>query len=153
MPPPKRDAFGRPVEKGDAPGSDWVWRMLVPVRTQKARDKMQVERLIFNFNRGREDDVQIWPALPPDKWTVAGQTYQMNEADYDRFLARRGQLVLDNLKWTKANVDKPTWVDMQMVLQAFDSATVQARAEYVSGRLADTAFLSTLQSDIRESRK
>jgi hypothetical protein len=153
MPPPKRDIWGRPVQKGDVPGSDWVWRMVVPVRTQQANDEMNVERLIFNYNRAREDDRQEWPGLPGDTVTVGGITREMNEAEYDAFLVRRGQIVLDMLSRKRLNYATPGYVDMQIVLTAFERATARARNEYLSGKLSDTAYAADLRREIRESRK
>jgi hypothetical protein len=151
VPPPKRDIWGRPVQKGDVPGSDWVWRMVVPVRTQQAVSPLNVERLVFNYNRVRER--QEWPGLPSDTITVNGVDREMTEAEYDAFLVRRGQLALNILGSQRLNYDRPTWTDMQIVLTAFDRANAKARREYLEGKLTDSAYGARLIQDIRDLRK
>jgi hypothetical protein len=152
-PPPKRDLWGRPVQKGDVPGSDWIWRMVVPVRTQKAVTPTNIDRLIFNFNRAREDERQIWPTLPGDTIEVMGVQREMTEQEYDAFLARRGQLALEYASRFRLNYDHPAWIDMQRVQAAFEQASSKARAEYLSGKLSDTAYTAKIISDWREAHK
>lgn len=53
-PPPKVDLWGREIERHSfgSPGTDFLYRMTVPVRIQETDRTTQLDRLILNWNNG-----------------------------------------------------------------------------------------------------
>jgi hypothetical protein len=149
----KVDHWGRPLEKGDAPGSDIVWRMLVPVSVQDEASLLNVDRLIFNWNRKHEGDAeaQWWPNMPALGVEVKGTRVEMDPAEYQQFLALRGRVVLSLMQDARVNFDDPKRIDLEVVKRITTAATTAARRKWLAGKLADAGYSAELVEQIRKT--
>jgi hypothetical protein len=149
----KVDHWGRPLEKGDAPGSDIVWRMLVPVSVQDEASLLNVDRLIFNWNRKHEGDdaAQWWPNWPALGVDVEETRLEMAPEEYKQFLQRRGQIVLKMASKLRLNWTEPHKVDIELVKDSVKAATDVARAEWLAGKMRDAGFAADVVERIRKT--
>jgi hypothetical protein len=147
-PAQKLDYWGRPVAKGNAPGSDVVWRMLVPSNVQDAPSLLNVDRLLFNWNREHEGTrEEWWPSMPSIGEEVAGVYREMTAAEYETFLRRRGQLALERLGEQRLNYTRPKLADVTKVKTIVEYATKQARMEWLQGKLSSATWAADLRTE------
>jgi hypothetical protein len=144
----KLDYWGRPVTKGNAPGSDILWRMLVPSNVQDVPSLENIDRLIFNWNRKHEGDrEEWWPPMPGLGTEIAGVYREMTPGEYETFLRRRGQIVLDMAGKMRWRWQDPKLADLEQVKRLVEMATATARKEWQAGKMKSAEWTAGLVGD------
>jgi hypothetical protein len=136
-----------------APGSDILWRMTMPISVQDVPDMRNVDRLIFNWNRKNvgDDEAQWWPNTPGVTVQDGEVRSEMNPAEYQQFLKRRGQVFLRLVGALdrQLNYTDPGRVDIVLVRDMMEAATAQARSEFLSGRMADGNYAAEVGEKVK----
>jgi len=141
QPPPRRDHWGKPASKDTdmaalgTPTSDLLWRLIVPVRAQKASTMNNIDRMIWNWNRAQKDRVNIWwPTNPRNSYKL----YPNRDAQpmipevYSRFQKMRGDRAWQLLKNRQFNFSRPSEREMDIVRKMFSKATSDAKNKIVN---------------------
>lgn len=131
MEPPKVDLWGREITKdslGGPPGTDFLYRLLSPFRTQSDQNAHlnDVDRMILNWNNQNPNDG--WYPAPPPRNIPRGnplegkQTYTIPARQYEQFCKDSGQLAADILRDVNFNADKPDHEDMLILKKIISKA-------------------------------
>ncbi len=87
---PIYDVWGKPAVRSESPTmTDWMWRILVPIKEQKA-EMFVADRLIVNYNNQNPDEA-VFPHAPEPTYTINGKTRYMTDAQYAEFCKRAGE--------------------------------------------------------------
>ena len=133
-PPPKVDMWGNVVKKGGAPlipspPTDWLWRMLSPVRkfNTKLGPEQNMNRMMLNWNLQNPSDILAPRA--PDMWlTYRGEKVLMTDEEYHDFMIDVGETSLKRAERRKQwNFSKPTLRDKEALLKLVNDSRRQAR--------------------------
>ena len=106
---PKYDVWGREALRSQFPGSDWVYRILVPIRNQEARTFV-ADQLLLNWNQ-RNPDQEALPHAPQPQYKFAGETKHMTPAqyaDYCRLAGETARLALSKKSMVTLDPNNPT---------------------------------------------
>ena len=117
-PPPSVDLWGREIVKGSTgvPGTDWIYRMLVPTKLFKVPQDTasQIDRMLLNWNNQNPNDVKA-PRVPEPYFVVQGEQVFMTDEEYHDYLRATGQRALKMARNRNWNVDNPTQFDIDAV--------------------------------------
>lgn len=136
---PRVDVWGRPIQDGERASSDFLYRLLSPVRVGKA-DLLALDRLVFNWNAqyhtGEEDDKEWYPSVPDDRFTHEGRLVKMTPPQHQEFIRRRGVLareILDEMiRSGDMDVEKPTATEIQIMQKVLRRTGTLAKGEMLS---------------------
>ncbi len=127
-PPPKVDLWGRDVEKADAPGSDFMYRLTVPIAIQKTDGNIP-DRFIMNWNNQNPND-GFYPSPPPRSFKAKlGKTVDMTDEQYNAFAKQSGKMAFDAVSQMGLNPNHPTLAmveKMQAVISKMREATIKS---------------------------
>ena len=133
-PPAKVDMWGNVVRKGGAPllpsmGTDWIWRMLSPVRKFNTQlgPEQNLNRMMLNWNNQNPSDILAPRA--PDMWlTYRKEKVLMTDEEYHDFMIDVGETSLQRAtRRQNWNYDKPTLRDKEALLKIIEGARRNAR--------------------------
>ena len=133
-PPAKVDMWGNVVKKGGAPllpsmGTDWIWRMLSPVRKFNTQlgPEQNLNRMMLNWNNQNPSDILAPRA--PDMWlTYRKEKVLMTDEEYHDFMIDVGETSLQRAtRRQNWNYDKPTLRDKEALLKIIEGARRNAR--------------------------
>lgn len=139
-PAPKVDHWGRAIKRDDlfkTPGSDWLYRMTVPVATQSVANTNNLDRMIINFNNKNPND-EFYPSYPSRaqlerslERRVFGKKVQkkVSPEEWNKFMKRRGEIAFNKAKSMSWNFNNPTQVDRRKLEKVFIFATKKAKLE------------------------
>ncbi len=139
-PEPKIDPWGRDIDARQIPGypkTDYVYRMMVPVRMAPA-DANPIDRLLVNWNNQVENDasgtLEPWaPRVPPATLRIPRQLkpHLMSDQEYTEFLrdsggraAKKVQSLIDS---KVLDVEKPTARMIQRIKQIQEEEVARVR--------------------------
>jgi hypothetical protein len=132
--PARLDHWGREVKKGEAfnnQATDVLYRMIVPIRLQKATNSDTLDHMVFAWNQAQAKEGtperQWWPSTPDRTMTVRGEKVKLNEEQFEKLLVTRAKMVKDmsfNREW---NMDAPTDLQIERYRKIWDIAGNRAR--------------------------
>ncbi len=126
-PPPKVDLWGREVEKVDAPGSDFLYRLTVPIAIQKADGNIP-DRFIMNWNNQNPND-GFYPSPPPRSFKAKlGKTVDMTDEQYNAFAKQSGKMAFEAVSQMGLDPNHPSLAmveKMQAVISKMREATIK----------------------------
>lgn len=96
---PSYDVWGRPGKRSDWPMSDWIGRIIMPVRVQEDQTFV-ADRVLMNWNLQNPTDQQRYPIVPPTSYTDRGEKITLSEgqyADFTRLAGEAARLSLENM--------------------------------------------------------
>lgn len=123
---PIYDVWGRPAQRSEAPvGSDFLWRIIMPIRTQKA-DMFVADRAIINYNNQQPDD-ERFPRSPAPYYRKGDETVYMSDGQYADFALLAGQAAVAGLsgETVQINADNPTKAHVEWI----NDVTTKARSK------------------------
>lgn len=114
--PVKHDLWGRPLHAGERAFSDVLWRLTIPVRTERQADVHDLDRLIYHWNARAdapldgEEGGPYYPTLPqrPKGWENERYQELVRRAG-ERARARLEGMIRDG----RLSVDEPTAGDIE----------------------------------------
>ena len=142
------DIWGNPVQKQGPFESNstanLLYRLIVPIQTQKANNMNNIDRLIWNWNRTvptSKDEYWVDPVALTFQYH--GKNYPLNERQFQQLQQMRGQIAQDMLKnITGLNFDNPKQRDIDKVKDIFEKANKQVRV-----KMAQTEFKLQIEKD------
>ncbi|MHC4885325.1 MAG: hypothetical protein ACYTGH_09600, partial [Planctomycetota bacterium] len=138
-PAPRRDPWGRPIQKPEgSPAFTWLGRYLSPFQQTDTSSATKLDGLINTWNYQNPND-QYYVSVPPRSVKHKGEMIDMNEAEYDRFLQRRGELIVQGWEagtgWMKeAQYKAPKLAYIKNLERLVRRASNRARVEFLAGR-------------------
>jgi hypothetical protein len=118
---PAVDLWGRqaPRSPSPIPGTDWLWRIMVPSRT-RVEDIALGDRIILNWNDQHAEEDEWNPGQPRRTYTGKdGKRKFMSDAQYAEYLTLSGQRADQKIRRaTKLRFDKPRKFDLEFVQKA-----------------------------------
>lgn len=127
---PRCDLWGRPIQApGAAVGSDFLWRLMIPVRVYD-REVFVGDRILLNWNNQHPDDA--WYPQAPSRTMSDGRGKRraMTDEEYNTYARRAGELarrVIESQDWKTPDKPKP-WMKKAME-RVISRARRVARAE------------------------
>lgn len=101
---PIYDVWGRPANRSESPvGADWLYRVMVPVKTQEA-DMFVADRLILNYNNQNPDDARF-PLTPAPYYRDDNKTVYMSDGQYADFVKLAGESAVAGLTQGPVTLD------------------------------------------------
>ena len=110
---PIYDAWGRPAKQSEAWGSDWIYRMVVPIRT-KDKEVFVADRLLINMSN-RSDEEITFPMSPLPKYTYKGKEAYMTDGQFADFSRLAGEAARKGLEVVPLDADNPTFGDVEWI--------------------------------------
>jgi hypothetical protein len=142
---PRLDYWGRPAEKagGFGPKTDFLYRLLIPIDTQRVVSPTTVDRTLFNWQRIQEtsgDPEEIWwPSVPRPEFSLDGVAYELTPDEHARWLRESGEYVLrmaERRSWDPGN---PTRRDVDRIRAWFDAGRERLKRRIVLDRRKATS--------------
>lgn len=145
---PKRDLFGRAVEKGGGPGSDVLWRAMSPVEVFRdsldpaEADIRRVSLAVMNWNLAHPtEQIRFTTPLPYFQRTVRGerQTIYMTDAEYDRLMVESGREIGSRIRLLRLDPSNPQAGQMERLERIVSTARTAARDRILRARQSGRA--------------
>jgi hypothetical protein len=139
-PKPKVDLWGREIKKQafSNAGADVAWKIFVPIDVRRVQDQdpaFRFDRMISNWNN-QNPDAGLYPQTPTQSITERGEKIVMDDAEYNQFLRRAGELTVQRMVRQRWNIDEPKERDMDRMAKAIASARATAKRELLRSRRA-----------------
>lgn len=130
-PEPKVDLWGREIEKDKhSPGTDWLWRMTLPSRTQKGDSIMDIDRALLKWNN-TNPNAKFAPQPPAPSWqkTINGKqhTFYMSDSEYHDMLVMSGKMSVARIQAAGIDYENPKQADLEKISDAISKSRKQAR--------------------------
>lgn len=132
---PRRDLWGREIQAGAGVGSDFLWKLTIPMRVYD--DKVFAgDRIILNWNNQHPDEA--WYPQAPSRSIAGldGKRRSMTDEEYDAYAERAGSLAVElvnQVEWKSPDVPKPYH---KLILQRLIRRARQVAAMELRGRWA-----------------
>ena len=139
-PPPRVDLWGRDIKKfqGSGPRTDWIYRMLVPLRRYRVDLGLasDLDRMILNWNNSNPSDIRA-PQTPQAAFSHRGVRIFMTDEEYHTYLQAVGKRAFAMAEGQIWHFQDPTERDMGRL----DSVLRRAR------RIEKLRFVAALRRD------
>jgi hypothetical protein len=125
---PKRDLWGRPVQKTKVGGplTSFLYRALMPIEIRE-NGATAADAVIVDYNNLHPDD-QKWPMPPGKRVKVSGEERSLTDEEYDRYVKDSGQLAAAVLRgWKFDPLGRHTDADFESIDKARHMALDHAR--------------------------
>lgn len=124
---PAYDLWGRtkPRTHSPVPGTDWLYRILVPINIKEGAPFVG-DQILTNWNNEHPEDEKA-PLPPTKRYKVGLKEYSMTDEQYGEYSKLAGELtakVVEGLKW---DVSKPTATDIDVLTDIISDARKAAR--------------------------
>lgn len=147
-PQPKVDLWGREIQKdaGISPGTDWLWRMMSPARSQPGGNVETPDRAILNWNNAHPNE-RFAPQAPPTYWmknvrqpdgSKKEVPIYMTDGEYNSFLQTSGRAALALVNMAGINAENPTRADLKKIDESLEKARRMARDRLWQERIRRT---------------
>jgi hypothetical protein len=115
---PIYDVWGRPAQKSTSPvGSDWLYRILVPIRNQTA-EMFVADHVILNWNNAHHESESSYPLTPDPSYERNGKSVKLDEkqyADFARLAGETSAKALTGKQFVDLNPNNPRSGDIMWI--------------------------------------
>ena len=137
---PRVDLWGREISarnwESGVPGTDFVYRLLSPIRTQDLDSASTLDLLLLRYNNDPKNAESMWFPAPPSptftrKERGKNVTYTMSEQEYHDFLVASGKRAAERLSKARLNYVEPGPRDIENIRNAIEDARKQERERFI----------------------
>ena len=132
---PLYDVWGRPAQRSDSPvGSDWLWRVTVPVKVQE-ENVFKADRALINWNNQHPDDQAVFPIAPSPYYTKNGKRTAMTDEQYADSSRRSGEMAVKRIgNMSRLNPDNPTKFHIDLIKKQVEESREIVRLQMFGGQ-------------------
>jgi hypothetical protein len=152
---PKMDYWGRPLMKTEGLGhaTDFIWRLVSPIKIQHVHSVENFDRMLFNYNRKAKQKgwEKYWPADPDNSFELPGargieKTAYMNPDELSRFMKRRGDYFFAKAAGTTWKFDDPSIIEISKFKKLMSESAASAKKDIIQERKMNPASKALKQA-------